>query len=425
MPSSPRGASYFLRLIAPFALCMVLALPGILVALDQLHLSAVWAAVATGGAIVAAAFMLGWVGEAAELDLAGGLAVGLLAVVTILPEYVVSVYFAFAAGTDPTMVQYASANVTGANRLLLGFGWPVMALVGYWALRGRASRLAKRNGSQTGKAAKADTSFGIDLDSEARTDLGFLIMASAICLLIPITQNLHLLVGILLILIFFFYLWRQSHAEREEPELEGTAALVGALPAWTRRGFILLMFLVAAAIILAAAEPFAHNLIGAGKDLGVDQYLLVQWVAPFASEAPEFTLAVLFAFKGKPNMGLAVLISSKVNQWTALAGSLPIAYVLGGGSPAIPMDGRQSEEFMLTAAQTLMGVALLLSLRLGIRASLALFGLFLAAFLIPNEDIRMDIAWLYFAVAAFFFIRRRRFIKETVTAPFKLPRNLI
>jgi cation:H+ antiporter len=87
------------------------------------------------------------------------------------------------------------------------------------------------------------------------------------------------------------------------------------------------------------------------------------------------------------------------------------------------MDGRQSEEFLLTTAQTLMGVALLLSLRLGIRASVSLFVLFMVAFLIPNQDIRMDIAWVYFAVAAFFAIRRRRFIKETVTAPFKLPKR--
>ena len=423
MQTTLSGGNYWLRLLAPFALCLLVALPGVLVSLGELSLSPVLAAVSTGAAIVAAAFMLGWVGEAAELDLAGGLAVGLLAVVTILPEYVVSVYFAFAAGTDPAMVQYASANVTGANRLLLGFGWPVMALVGFWALRGRASRKAKRELAP--KPAKSDTSFGIELDYEARTDLGFLLIASLICLLIPITQSLHLLVGILLVLVFFFYLWRQSHAEREEPELEGTAARVGELPKWGRRAFIVLVFLVAAGIILASAEPFAHNLIGAGQELGVDQYLLVQWVAPFASEAPEFTLAIIFALKGKPNMGLSVLLSSKVNQWTALAGSLPIAYVLGGGSAAIPMIGRQSEEFMLTAAQTLMGVALLLSLRLGIRASLALFGLFLAAFLIPDEGVRMDIAWLYFAVALFFFIRRRRYIRETVSAPFKLPRNLV
>ena len=37
------------------------------------------------------------------------------AVIAILPEYVVDFYFAFAAGSDPSMAPYASANLTGAN----------------------------------------------------------------------------------------------------------------------------------------------------------------------------------------------------------------------------------------------------------------------------------------------------------------------
>ena len=408
------GSGYWLKLVGPFLACFLLALPGLLIAAGSLHAPAEFAALALGVSIVAAAFMLGWIGEAAELDLAGGLSVGLLAVVTILPEYVVSVYFAYAAGTDPSMVQYASANVTGANRLLLGFGWPAIAVIGYLALKAKSKFKA---GTEESKK------FGIELDDESRTDLGFLLLASTLAIFIPLTGSLHLLLGIGLVLLFFFYLWRQSHAEREEPELEGTAARVGALPKWGRRGFILFFFILAAAIILASAEPFAHNLIEAGSDLGINQYLLVQWLAPLASEAPEFTLAILFSARGKANLGLAVLISSKVNQWTALAGSLPIAYVVGGGSAWLPMDGRQSEEFLLTTAQTLMGVGLLLGLRLGIRASIALFALFAVAFVIPDPGIRMDIAWVYFAVAAFFFIRRRRYIRETLQAPFKLPKN--
>ena len=418
MTKSASSAGFWLKLIGPFLLCTALALPGLLITTGSWHPGSVVAAVTLGVAIVAAAFMLGWVGEAAELDLAGGLAVGLLAVVTILPEYVVSVYFAFAAGSDPSMVQYASANVTGANRLLLGFGWPAVALIGYFVLRSRSTFVTKIDRA---KAGDATAKFGIELDDESRTDLGFLMLASVIAILIPITHALHLLVGILLVLLFFFYLWRQSHAEREEPELEGTAARIGSLPKWGRRGFVLFIFVLAAAIILASAEPFAHNLISAGKDLGVDQYLLVQWLAPLASEAPEFALAIIFAAKGKPNMGLAILISSKVNQWTALAGSLPIAYLVGGGSLALPMDSRQVEEFLLTSAQTVMGIALLLGLRLGIRASLALFGLFMVSFVIPDEGIRMDIAWVYFAIAAYFLIRRRRYIRETLLAPFMLP----
>ena len=95
----------------------------------------------------------------------------------------------------------------------------------------------------------------------------------------------------------------------------------------------------------------------AGTELGIDRFLLVQWLAPLASEAPEFIIAIIFAARGKGTAAIATLISSKVNQWTLLIGSLPIAHLAGGGS-ALVLDPRQVEEVLLTATQTLMGVAI-------------------------------------------------------------------
>jgi cation:H+ antiporter len=403
--------NFWFRLSLPFLICLLLSAPALLAAAGVWNPGAILGATISGSAIVAAAFMLGWVGEAAELDLAGGLAVGLLAIVTILPEYVVSIYFAFAAGKDPSMVQYASANVTGANRLLLGFGWPLVALIAFLAVRAAKPRPVE------------PAKFGIFLDQEGRVDLGFLTIASLVAALIPLTGVLHLAVGIVLVAMFVIYLWRQSHAERDEPELEGTAAMVGSLSTVTRRIFIAVVFLISSAIILACAEPFAKDLIQAGKSLGVDQYLLVQWLAPIASEAPEFSLALIFAAKRKPAMGLAILISSKVNQWTALAGSLPIAYWFGGGTAALPMDPRQIEEFTLTIAQTLLGIALLLGLRLGLRSAILLFALFAVTFVMPQPEVRMWLAMLYFAITAVILIARRQLIWATLAAPFRLPKN--
>jgi len=62
----------------------------------------------------------------------------------------------------------------------------------------------------------------------------------------------------------------------EEPELIGTAAAIGALPDRVRRTTVLALFVVAAAVILLSAEPFAESLIGAGTELGIDRFLLVQ-----------------------------------------------------------------------------------------------------------------------------------------------------
>ena len=413
------SAEFWLRLFTPFVLAILVCVPALAAAAGAFTPEPVAGAAIYGVAIVASAFMLAWVGEAAELDLAGGLAIGILAIITVLPEYIVSVYFAFAAGSDPSMAAYASANLTGANRLLLGFGWPAVALIGFLAIRSGVLK------SKKAKAAQQDK-FGIKLDEEARTDLGFLVIASAIALIIPITGQMHLIVGIILILIFGLYLWRQSHAEREEPELEGTAAYVGGLSPWARRTFIAVVFLTSAAIILACAEPFAHNLIAAGEALGVDKYLLVQWLAPIASEAPEFSLALLFAARDKPSVGLAILISSKVNQWTALTGSLPIGYVVGGGvGAALPLaDARQVEEFALTTAQTLLGVALLLALRLGPKSAILLFGLFMVSFVFPDPQVRSWLAALYFVLAAVFAVIYRKHLGAALSAPFRLPKKL-
>jgi len=90
---------------------------------------------------------------------------------------------------------------------------------------------------------------------------------------------------------------------------------------------------------------------------------------------------------------MGALISSKVNQWTLLVGSLPLAYILGtlatpaGSSVAIlglalPLDVRQVAEVWLTASQSLFGVAILANLVLDLGEALLLAGLFLAQFVV-------------------------------------------
>lgn len=365
-----------------------------------------------GLAIVAAAFMLGWVGEAAELDMSGGLAVGILALVAILPEYVVSIYFSYAAGSDPSMVEYATANLTGANRIVQGFGWPLVALIAYFSIK---AIKARKNGDKK--------EFGINLESDSRADIGFLIFGSIVMLLVPLTASMHLIVGIIMVVIFCVYLWRISGSSREEPELEGTAAHVGALPKMARIIFNLTILAIAATVIFLSAHPFGDSLIEAGESLHVDQYILVQWLAPVASEAPEFTLAFLFAARGKQAAALAILLSSKLNQWTLLAGSMPIAYIIGGGSnAALPIDPRGAEELWLTTAQTLLGVGILLTLRWGLTSSVLMLSLFLVS-VIPDTTWRNVLGAVHFILAIIYFTINRQYIKPTLKAPFTKPKR--
>lgn len=83
-------------------------------------------AVSAGLAIFGAAFTLSRAAEAAQIDIPESLSLAFLALVAVLPEYAVDIYFARRAGTEPRYVKYATANMTGANCILIGRGWPVV-----------------------------------------------------------------------------------------------------------------------------------------------------------------------------------------------------------------------------------------------------------------------------------------------------------
>src|SRR5256712_8857653 len=98
----------------------------------------------------AAAYRLAWGAEAARVDLSGSLATAILAVIAVLPEYAVDLYFAWSAGHIPQNAQYAAANMTGSNRLLLGLGWPFVAVLFAWGAlrRGERARSVQLHGGR-------------------------------------------------------------------------------------------------------------------------------------------------------------------------------------------------------------------------------------------------------------------------------------
>lgn len=383
--------------------CFLLALPALVCRFVGVDVAALPALAVYGTAVVAASFLLAWVAEAAEVDISGGLAIAVLAFIAVLPEYAVEIYFAYTAGRHPDYIGYAAANMTGSNRLLLGLGWSVVVLIALW--------VAARRG---GKPVRE-----LVFDSGYRMELGFLAIASVLALLIPITEQIHLLLGIALLGLFVCYLWRVSRVPTGEPELIGPAAAIGTLPAKWRRPLVLGLFVLAAVVILAAAEPFAHALIGTGTQLGVDGFLLVQWLAPLASETPEFIVAILFATRGRAANAIGMLISSKVNQWTLLVGSLPLIYLVGGGSASLHLDGRQVEEFLLTAAQALLGVAALLAMRFPRWAAWTLLALFVSQFAIPGQQARHVLCGVYAALTIIALVRNRGHILSTLATPFR------
>lgn len=347
-----------------------------------------------GGGVVAASFLLSWAAEAAQADVSASLATGILALITVLPEYAVDAWFAYSAGHAPTQAEYAAANLTGSNRLLIGLGWPLVFLV---VAAGARHRGAAHDGV-------------LRLDRRRRVDVGFLGVAGAYSFLIVRAARIALHDAVVLLAAFALYAWSLSRQERSEPELTGVSAAVARLSRWRRRATVGMMFAVAALVVVSLAHPFADALLAAGTALHVSRFLLVQWIAPLASESPELLVAGLLAWRGNADAAMGALLSSKVNQWTLLVGSLPIAYRIGGGTDALPLDGRQTEEFLLTASQTLFGFALLSGLALRRWHAIVLFLGFAAQFALrmPGQRILFSAAYLGCAAIAFLLEQRNK-----------------
>ncbi|MFA5787938.1 MAG: sodium:proton exchanger, partial [Actinomycetota bacterium] len=112
--------------------------------------------------------------------------------------------------------------------------------------------------------------------------------------------------------------------------------------------------------------------------------------------------------------GLGTLLSSKLNQWTLLVGSLPIAYGISHGSFApLPLDARQVEEFLLTSAQAVMAVAVLTNLRFMRWEAGALLGLFLLQLPFPQTSVRYGFSVLYIFLAIGMFVRDHNTVGTT------------
>jgi cation:H+ antiporter len=417
----------------PLTLALLACIPGSYLGLAELfhlphpELAPPLLALAYGVAVVGAAFVLAWAAEAAQLDVSASLAIGVLALIAVLPEYAVGFVFAWKGGND--VEQYGPscqapdaegasncalvlANMTGANRLLIGIGWSMIVFIAYWQWRRRGERHD-----------------GVTMERSKAVELAYLSLACAYCLTLPLKRTVTLIDTVILVSIFIAYTLRISKAPQTHPDLIGPAAWVGAMGKRARRASVLAMFAVAGVVILLVAEHFAESLVETGTELGVSEFLLVQWLAPLASEAPELLVVALYAWRLKTSEALTAVVSSKINQWTLLVGTLPLVFAIASGSlHGLPVEPAQREELLLTAAQTVFAVALLVNLSISLREAFALFGLFWAQFIlgavVPPSAKGVELLVLsavYILLGAWLLIRKRGDFRRLLRDGFRTP----
>lgn len=338
-----------------------------------------WVSVISGVGIIGAAFLLSWGAELSERDIPRSLALIALALISVLPEYAVDLHFAWEAGKNPEYKAYAVANMTGANRVIIGIGWSLVAIVYYFKHKQKE----------------------IELDSSQGLELSLLLLATVYSLILPIKGSLSLVDCAIFFGMFLLYAARAAKGEKHDEAIEGIAGYLDQrLGNGSRRIVVLLMFAFAGYAIWLSAEPFAEGLVSTGARYGIDKFLLVQWLAPLASESPEGVIALLFALKGKGSTGIGALISSKINQWTLLVGAIPLVYAFSVGAvTAMDLDHRQKEELLLTSAQSLFAAIIISDFRFALWEALLLLTLFVAQFFFPDESSRYVFSGLYLLAA--------------------------
>ena len=367
------------------AAAVLLTVPGLVHLATGFEASPPVLALIYGSGILGAAFLLSWAAEIAQLEVSQALALAILALIAILPEYAVDLYFAWRAAEDPIYGHYAAANMTGANRLLVGLGWPVIVWL-YWA-RWRHKKV---------RLAPADM-----------IAVRFLGLSTAYAFLIAAWGEFWWLDTVVLVGLFIWYLVKTGAVETAEPELVGPALLVSRLPRRMRIVCNILLFAFSGLVIFVAAEPFAESLIETGSHFGIDEFLLVQWIAPLASEAPEFIIAAMWTMRRHATMAMSALISSKVNQWTLLIGTISLVYSISAGAiRPLVLDDQQRHEIFLTAAQSLFAVVVLSDREITWWQAGLLFLPFAVQLMVPAW--RIEVAYVYLAMTVIWGFHYRR-----------------
>lgn len=360
-------------------------------------------AIATFGAVVAASLLIAWAAEASEFSISRGFALAIVAIVQTIPEYFVEGTIAWKAGADPMQwLPNVIANFTGANRLLTGFGWPLILFTVV---------IQKRRKGLSGPNV-------ISLRNEQSIELIFMLGSSLYYIWILLEGNLTIFDSAVLVGVFALYMWMLTRLPRGKDESEETVGdpvkSITEIKSKNRRtaaitglflGGALTFVLITDSFVESIqhiAQMFLVGLLGSGA-----VFFTIQWIAPILSEFPEKVTAFNWARQVKlAPVALLNFISSSVNELTALVALIPIVLaVSSGGMGTIPLDHQQWIEVFLTMAQSLYAGAALLDLSYDPQNAVVLFALWIVSTAVIET--RFAIGVLFLVLAVYEILRQR------------------
>lgn len=388
---------------------MIVKLLGALVPRAGAAAGAALAALWTFPSMLLSAFLVAWGAEAAQFLISQGLALAVLAWLQTLPEFAVEAVIAWEAGKDQSRAHLAIANLTGAIRLLVGLAWPMIYCVA--AFYGRKTR------------GRLPT---IELKREHAVEVLGLLPPLLYFAVIYLKRSINIVDAVVLIGLYVVYLsilWQcPPHEEEELDEAPAVSRWAYRLGGRRRTAAITGLFLGGGLLLYLTAHPFLESMLAVAALIGMSDFVLVQWVAPFLSEFPEKISAFYWARRvHKAPMALMNMVSSNINQWTVLAAMIPIVYgwsraAAGGGFVSFHFDPEQQVEIGLTLAQSVLAMLVLFTMRFGWLDAASLFVLWAAQFFNPSW--REEVTWAYLAWCAWLLLmfasRRQPFVAPRV-----------
>jgi cation:H+ antiporter len=349
----------------------------------------------TGPAVVLAAIVIGWGAETAQMYISQGIALAILAWLQTLPEFAVEAVVAWHQRQDLMI-----ANLSGSLRLLVGLGWPLIyftyALIGRGRKKGSSwpvVKLAEHNGLEVLALLLGTTYFAI----------------------IWYKKTLTIIDGLILFVIYFYYLWKLSHqpsgSHEELEDLPAIGKKIVRLNPKARWASIIGLFLIGGVILEFSAHPFLNSLEAVAVMFGVSNFVFIQWCAPFVSEFPEKVTAFQWARQGGKKVPMAFLnmVSSNIVQWTLMAGLLPMIFsVSKGAMTPIAFDAHQLTEILLTVLQSYLSILFLMDLEVHIKDAAGLLILWAAQFFVPHIREEIMVVYGIWIIAEVFILVRQK-----------------
>ena len=347
-----------------------------------------WTVLWAAPAILASAVMIAWAAESAQYFVAQGFALAILAWLQTLPEFAIEAVIAW-----HRQVPLLMAGLTGALRLLTGFGWPMIYFT--------AAFCNRRRGSAPLRTIRLHDHHAVEVVG---------LLASLVYMGVVAWKGaLTIADGVVLIAIYTAYLLILSKLPPEDAEtiedLESVPRHIVTAPRKQRIAMIAGLFVAGGVLIYLSAEPFLGSLLSLSALLGIPTFVFVQWMAPLVSEFPEMASTFYWARTvERAPVALMNMVSSNVNQWTLLVAMLPVIYSLSAGhASAIVFDAHQETELVLTIAQASVGLVFLVNMELAWWEATVLFVLFAVPF--ASASLAKPVTIVYFAWAGVELVR--------------------